>query len=81
MVVVITLVLWEQIVMTEDKEPKWLAKVITVQVEITVLNMVVDLDMECIIIDYLGCWHCLLVLFMDMSKGKGKGKHACAAPP
>jgi hypothetical protein len=33
-----------------------------------VLNMVVGLVMECIIIDYLGHRHCLLVLFMDLSK-------------
>jgi hypothetical protein len=58
----------EWIVMMEDKEPKWLAKVIMVQVEIAVLNMVLDLLREHIVIDYLGCWHCLLVLFMDLSK-------------
>jgi hypothetical protein len=33
-----------------------------------VLNMVVDLVVEHIVIDYLGCWHCLLVIFMDLSK-------------
>ncbi len=64
MVVVITLVPWEWIVTMEDKELKWLAKVITVQVEIMALNMV----MEHIVIDYLGRWHCLLVLFMDLSR-------------
>jgi hypothetical protein len=68
MVAVITLVPWEQIITMEDKELKWLAKVITVQVEITALNMVMDLVVEDIVIDYLGCWHCLLVLFMDLSK-------------
>jgi hypothetical protein len=68
MVVVITLVPWEQIVTMEDKEPKWLAKVIMVQVEITALKMVIDLVMEFIILDYLRCWHCLLVLFMDLLK-------------
>jgi hypothetical protein len=36
--------------------------------EITALNMVMDLVVEHIVIDYLGCWHCLLVLFMDLSK-------------
>ena len=70
MVVVITLVPWEQIVTMEDKEPKWLAKVIMVQVEIMVLNMVMDLVMERIIIDL---WTC--------QKGKGKGKYVCVAPP
>jgi hypothetical protein len=68
MVVVITLVPWEWIVTMEDKELKWLAKVITVQVEIMALNMVVDLVVEHIVIDYLGRWHCLLVLFMDLSR-------------
>jgi hypothetical protein len=38
------------------------------QVEIVVLNIDVDLVMERIILDYLGCKHCLLVLFMDLSK-------------
>jgi hypothetical protein len=66
-VVVITLVLQEWIIMMVAKVMKWLAKV-TLQVEIVVLNMVVDLVMEHIIIDYLGCRHCLLVLFMDLSK-------------
>jgi hypothetical protein len=50
-------------------------------VEIVVLNMVVDLVVEPIVIDYLGHKHCLLVLFMNLSKGKGKGKYVCAAPP
>jgi hypothetical protein len=67
MVVVITLVLLEQIIMILAKGLKWLAKVMS-QVEITVLNMVVDLVVECIIIDYLGCKHCLLVLFVSLSK-------------
>jgi hypothetical protein len=67
MVVVITLVLLEQITMILAKGLKWLAKVMS-QVEITVLNMVVDLVVECIIIDYLGCKHCLLVLFVSLSK-------------
>ncbi len=53
--------------MMEDKELKQLVKV-TLQVEFVVLNMVVDLVMEHIIIDYLGRRHCLLVLFMDLSK-------------
>jgi hypothetical protein len=47
---------------------KWLVKVIIVQVEIVVLNMVMDLVVEHIVIDYMGHWHCLLVLFMDLSK-------------
>jgi hypothetical protein len=38
------------------------------QVDIVVLNMVVDLVMEHIIIEYLGHKHCLLVLFMNLSK-------------
>ncbi len=38
------------------------------QAEIVVLSMVMDLVAECIVIDYLGCRHCLLVLFMDLSK-------------
>jgi hypothetical protein len=42
---------------------KWLVKVM-LQVEIVVLNMVV----ECIVIEYLGSMHCLLVLFMNLSK-------------
>jgi hypothetical protein len=54
--------------MMGDKVPKWLVKVI-LQVEIVVPSMVMDLVMEHIIIDYLGCKHCLLVLFMDLSKG------------
>jgi hypothetical protein len=66
-VAVITLVLQEWIIMMVAKVMKWLAKV-TLQVEIVVLNMVVDLVMKHIIIDYLGCRHCLLVLFMDLSK-------------
>jgi hypothetical protein len=67
MVVVIMLVLLEWIVMMEDKVLKWLVKVM-LQAEIVVLSMVVDSVMECIVIDYLGRRHCLLVLFMDLSK-------------
>jgi hypothetical protein len=67
MVVVITLVLQEWIIMMVAKVLKWLAKV-TLQVEIVVLNMVEDLVMEHIVIDCLGCRHCLLVLFMDLTK-------------
>jgi hypothetical protein len=67
MVVVRMLVLLEQIIMMEDKVLKWLAMVM-LQAEIVVLSMVADLVMECIIIDYLGHRHCLLVLFMDLSK-------------
>jgi hypothetical protein len=67
MVVVVMLVPLEQIIMMEDKVLKWLARVM-LQAEIVVLNMVADLVMECIIIDYLGHRHCLLVLFMDLSK-------------
>jgi hypothetical protein len=48
------------------KGMKRLVKV-TLQVEIMVLNMVVDLVVEHIVLDYLGCKHCLLVLFMDLS--------------
>jgi hypothetical protein len=51
----------------EDTVLKWLAKVM-LQVEIVVLSMDVDLVVEHIIIDYLGHRHCLLVLFMDLSK-------------
>jgi hypothetical protein len=68
MVAVVTLVPWEQTIMVEDKELKWLTKVIMVEAEIMALNMVMDLVVEHIVIDYLGCWHCLLVLFMDLSK-------------
>jgi hypothetical protein len=67
MVVVRMLVLLEQIIMMEDTVLKWLAMV-TLQAEIVVLSMVADLVMECIVIDYLGHRHCLLVLFMDLSK-------------
>jgi hypothetical protein len=67
MVVVRMLVLLEQIIMMEDKVLKWLAMVM-LQAEIVVLSMVADLVMECIVIDYLGHRHCLLVLFMDLSK-------------
>jgi hypothetical protein len=67
MVVVIMLVLLEWIIMMEDKVVKWLVKVM-LQAEIMVLSMVMDLFLEHIIIDYLGCRHCLLVLFMDLSK-------------
>jgi hypothetical protein len=63
MVVVVMLVLLEQIIMMEDKVLKWLAKVM-LQAEIVVLSMVMDLVAEHIIIDYLGCRHCLLVLFL-----------------
>jgi hypothetical protein len=63
MVVVITLVLLEQIIMIVAKEMKLLVKVMF-QVDIVVLNMVV----EHIIIEYLGHKHCLLVLFMNLSK-------------
>jgi hypothetical protein len=58
----------EQIIMMEDKVLKWLARVMLQQAEIVVLNMVADLVVEHIIIDYLGCRHYLLVLFMDLSK-------------
>jgi hypothetical protein len=67
MVVVIMLVPLEQIIMMEDKVLKWLAKVM-LQEEILVLSMVMDLVAERIVIDYLGCRHCLLVLFIDFSK-------------
>jgi hypothetical protein len=66
-VVVVMLVPLEQIIMREDKVLKWLAKII-LQVGIVVHSMVVDLVVEHIIIDYLGRRHCLLVLFMDLSK-------------
>jgi hypothetical protein len=65
--VVVMLVPLEQIIMMEDKVLKWLARVM-LQAEIMVISMVVDLVVEHIIIDYLGCRHCLLVLFMDLSK-------------
>jgi hypothetical protein len=68
MVVVIMLVPLEQIIMMEDKVLKWLAKVMLQAEEIMVLSMVVDLVTEHIVIDYLGRRHCLLVLFMDLSK-------------
>jgi hypothetical protein len=67
MVVVVMLVPLEQIIMMEDKVLKWLAKVM-LQAEIVVLSMVADLVVEHIVIDYLGHRHCLLVLFMDLSK-------------
>jgi hypothetical protein len=67
MVVVVMLVPLEQIIMMEDKVLKWLARVM-LQVEIVVLSMVMDLVVELIIIDYLEHRHCLLVLFMDLSK-------------
>jgi hypothetical protein len=67
MVVVVMLVLLEWIIMMEDKVLKWLAKVM-LQAEIMVLSMVMDLVAEPIVIDYLGHRHCLLVLFMDLSK-------------
>jgi hypothetical protein len=79
-VAVVMLVPLEHIVMREDKVLKWLAKKM-LQVGIAVHSMVVDLVAERIVIDYLGRRHCLLALFMDLSKGKGKGKYVCAAPP
>jgi hypothetical protein len=66
-VAVVMLVLLEQIIMREDKVLKWLAK-ITLQVGIVVHSMVMDLVAERIVIDYFGHRHCLLVLFMDLSK-------------
>ena len=50
MVVVVMLVPLQQIIMMEDKVLKWLARV-TLQAEIVVLSMVVDLVVERIIID------------------------------
>jgi hypothetical protein len=67
MVVLVMLVPLEQIIMMEDKVLKWLAGVM-LPLEIVVLSMVADLVAGCIIIDYLGRRHCLLVLFMDLSK-------------
>jgi hypothetical protein len=67
MVVVVMLVPLEQIIMMEDKVLKWLVMVM-LQAEILVLTMVADLVAEHIVIDYLGRRHCLLVLFMDLSK-------------
>jgi hypothetical protein len=67
MVVVIMLVPLGQIIMIEDKLLKWLARVM-LQAEIVVCSMVADLVMEHIVIDYLARRHCLLVLFMDLSK-------------
>jgi hypothetical protein len=67
MVVVVMLVPLEQIIMMEDKVLKQLARVM-LQAEIVVLSMVADLVVERIVIDYLGRRHCLLVLFMDLSK-------------
>jgi hypothetical protein len=66
-VAVVMLVPLEQIIMREDKVLKWLAKIM-LQVGIVVHSMVVDLVAARIVIDYLGCRHCLLVLFMDLSK-------------
>jgi hypothetical protein len=71
MVVVIMLVPLEQIIMMEDKVLKWLVRVM-LQAEIVVLSMVTDLVVEHIVIDYLGRRHCLLVLFMDLSKRQRK---------
>jgi hypothetical protein len=69
MVVVVMLVPLEQIIMREDKVLKWLVKIMLhSQVGIVVHSMVVDLVAERIVIDYLGRRHCLLVLFMDLSK-------------
>jgi hypothetical protein len=68
MVVVVMLVPLEQIIMMEDKVLKWLAKVMLQAKEIMVLSMVMDLVAEHIIIDSLGRRHCLLVLFMDLSR-------------
>jgi hypothetical protein len=67
MVAVVMLVPLEQTIMREDKVLKWLAKIM-LQVGIVVHSMVVDLVAERIVIDYLGRRHCLLVLFMDLSK-------------
>jgi hypothetical protein len=67
MVVVVMLVPLEQIIMREDKVLKLLAKRM-LQVGIVVHSMVVDLVAERIVIDNLGRRHCLLVLFMDLSK-------------
>jgi hypothetical protein len=67
MVAVVMLVPLEQIIMREDKVLKWLAKIM-LQVGIVVHSMVVDLVAERIVIDYLGCRHCLLVFFTDLSK-------------
>jgi hypothetical protein len=67
MVVFVMLVPLEWIIMMEDKVLKWLAKVM-LQAEIVVLSMVMDLVVEHIVIDYWGHRHCLLVLFMDLSK-------------
>jgi hypothetical protein len=41
---------------------------VMMHVDTIVLNMVVDLVVEHIVIDYLGHKHCLLVLFMNLSK-------------
>jgi hypothetical protein len=68
MVAVVMLVPLEQIIMREDKVLKWLVKIM-LQVGIVVHSMVMDLVAERIVIDYLGRRHCLLVLFMDLSKG------------
>jgi hypothetical protein len=43
-------------------------KSVMLQAEIVVLSMVTNLVIECIVIDYLGRRHYLLVLFMDLSK-------------
>jgi hypothetical protein len=67
MVAVVMFVPLEQIIMREDKVLKWLAKIM-LQVGIVVHSMVMDLVAECIVIDYLGHRHCLLILFMDLSK-------------
>jgi hypothetical protein len=80
MVVVITLVSCEQIVMMVAKGMKWLVKVMF-QVVIVVLIMVMDLVMEHIVIDYLGCRHCFLFYLWTCQKGKGNGKYVCAASP
>ncbi len=71
MVVVVTFVPWEQMVMMVAMEMKLLAKV-TLQVEIMVFNMVMDLVMGHSIIDYLGHRHCLLVFLWTCHKGKEK---------
>ncbi len=80
MVVAVMSVPLELIIMMEDKVLKWVAKVMLQAGEIMVLSMVMDLVVETIIIDYLGCRNCLLVLFMDLSKRQRK-KEICLCRP
>jgi hypothetical protein len=81
MAVVVTLVPWEQIIMVEDKELKWLTKVIMVERRSRHSTWSWIWLWSILSLTTWGAGTVYLFYLWTCQKGKGKGKCACAAPP